>query len=441
MNKHLLNFKYTARYSVWGCLLLCLLFSCNKNEFMPLPVGEAVPFVDSLSTFETYIKQSPEYSLFWQAWRRSTMGKTLNEIGPSYGFTLFVADNTAMEKAGYNSNTIRTTPVPVLDTLLRLHTIPQQVFPDALALQPGNLRLESLLQIVLAKDEWQNELTFRYRHYLAIEKGRVLINAQPAGLVSSIAVIQKGTIIPVNKVLVRRPKDTHQVLYEDGRFSMYLGIRRYNDSLYNIIRGFSPSDFHSNPDTYDKRFGLSYTGNTPVKQLLDYLSPATYTYIKHLASFEKYIQVYETTILVPTDEAFRHAGFQRLENLIAFNQRAIPYLKEDGQEFSGWLPTDSLLSAHYWGFNIVGNNPPPEQPTLFYSNDLKPEIMSDYVFKTYYNSHINPLDFTREGEAIHVKVKGSTAEQATIIEKDIETFNGVVHVLNRLLVPPGFKLN
>jgi hypothetical protein len=117
------------------------------------------------------------------------------------------------------------------------------------------------------------------------------------------------------------------------------------------------------------------------------------------------------------------------------------------------------LNNHYWGCNdatvktnIRGNiqdiKRTPVVPLIFYTNDMENKILWDFKVSLRETgtggqdfSLVNPLDFIRDGSTIRVRVKGSGAEPATIIEKDIEAFNGVIHVVDRLLVPAGFKLH
>lgn len=436
-------------------MCLSLHFSCKRSEFMPTPEGKAIVFVDSTLNLGEFMRKSPEYSLFLQAWQRSGIEKTLATQDPNYVISLFLPDNAAMEAVGLNSNTIRVTPVLLLDSIVRVHTILKQILPEALTLQSGNLMVQSLYSDSRFSEE--NVATYNekypYRHYLTIEEGNLLLNGRVSGTASACRVLKGATVFPINRVLKKPEKSIRQVLYEDGRFSMFLAIRRHNDSLYNaILGGFDPVVHEG---TFDKRYVVNNDHYIEVRPMLDYLSTVNYRY----NSFEGFVERREVsarTLLAPTDAAFHQAGFNSLNDLIALNDRAIPYSYDGYSAFSGYLPTDSILNYHFWGCStavvhlvIEGKeldiNRPPIENFVLHANDLTKPFMKDLKVSwnegaVYDHSLRNPLEFSVSGQSIQVKVKGSDAAAATILEKDIETYNGLIHVLDRLLIPKGFKL-
>jgi len=128
---------------------------------------------------------------------------------------------------------------------------------------------------------------------------------------------------------------------------------------------------------------------------------------------------------------------------------------------SNYTVTDSILNNHWWQvnpWNVISTHPKGMDSyhlakgaftpfSTFYSNDLKNELLANIIlsWENYlgYQIDANNLEFNRDNNAdkIRVKVKGSTYEAANVTEKDIITFTGVVHVVDRLLLPKGFKLN
>lgn len=453
-------FKQIVRSALPVMMIVCLLCACKKLEQMPPEVGAPVAYADSSLTLQQFMKKSPAYDLFWRAWQRSNIQKILKAYDPNYAFTLFVPDNNAMEAAGFDGDKIRTAPVAELDSLIKIHTVSRKLYPEALALQAGNLELNSFL----VNSEYQDPIRdgnlpdpgYLYRHYLALAGGQILVNGKNLGPVSGIRVLKEATVFPISKILKKPGKSIRQILQEDGRFKMYLGIRRYNDSLYNAIVGIEQS--YTYTTSFDTRYVRDKYGYGSIVPVLDYLSSVNYLYDSFYGQFEEYRQIYTTTILAPTDEAFHKAGFESLSDLIALNERALPFTDYPGSELlSGYLPTDSILNQHYWGNNSAwvktGNSDAggamrrtPRQLMVLYSNDLRNEIMADFKVhisesggKDY--SMVNSLDFAESGGMTRIKVKGSAAEPATIIQKDIEAFNGVIHVVDRLLLPPGFKLH
>lgn len=450
-------FKHIFRSAIIGLFAVCLFGACKKKEFMPAPVGDPIVYADSSLTFSDYMRKSPAYSLFWQAWQRSGIEKVLTAYDPNYAFTVFMPDNAAMQAAGLSTGQIKSTPIVVLDSMLRLHIIPKKLYPEPIAEQLGNLELISLMSNsdYSEKDKWGSDnSTYRYRQYLTIEKGNIYLNGQNSGSSSNIRIVKEASIFPINRVLKKPAKSTRQVLFEDGRFKMFLGIRRYNDSVYNALYGVDEIYTYATP--YEKRYALgvyTYPKNVP---MLDFLSEHNYAFNIFSNAFDEYNAVYLTTILAPTDEAFQRAGFKDLNDLIRLNERAIPFVDDNGT-YSGYLPTDSILNNHYWQANSIQTlfsrygdriilTQPPNPLMILYSNDLRNEIMNDYAVSFYQSgskdySMYNNLDFTRDGETLRARVRGSQAEAATFVQKNLETFNGVIHVLDRLLLPPGFKLH
>lgn len=462
--------RHYKRIFFYALACTCLWMSCSKQEFMPPPVGEPIAFADSSLTLPEYMGTHPSYSLFWKAIRKSNIEKLINENNPNYNFTLFLPNNSAMNAAGMGDQYLNSASKATLDSLVGYHMSANKLLPRDLSIQSGNLEINTIIKndnyeeayLGLGSRNFATNPGFIYRYYLRIENGVIRVNNQVAGDASESLVLKRGTVIPINRVLKKVRKSTRQILVEDGRFKLYLNLRRYNDSVYKAMMGFE-STLITVP--YEKNQYVRENEYTPLT-MLDYLSDINYARPLDASEIISFKEIYLLTLLVPTDDAFHNAGFRNLEDLLDLNHRALPELlyNENTRKFdifSGYLPTDSILRYHFWG--TVGNakvrtqtpNPINGKPdffasshlpnvgTLFFSNMLKNELIGDYRFDFFQSSLAssdNPLDFTQTGETITVRVKGSAAPAATIIEKDIETFNGVIHVLNRLLIPPGFRL-
>lgn len=468
------NNSYQSRCITRGLTgLLCFfLLSCNKKELMPAPVGEAIPFVDTTMSVKAYAEADTGHSLFWRAWRNSGIEAKLAARDPDHRFTLFLPGNAAMEAAGWNASGISRASKQELDHLVSFHVTPVQLIPGAVALQTGNIELETMLlepdHIVMRRG---SGLTYGgnagpFRYDLGIVEGQVRINNRLAGMASESAVLRKASIFPINRVLQKPRKSTRQVLVEDGRFTLFLAIRRYNDSLYSVLAAGRPSrlmsvSYEQNQYVLGVNTSQNVKSSSQVLPMLDYLSDTNYLYNHRRSSFIITKEIYQVTLLAPTDEAFRRAGFNTLEDLVAFNHRApLPVPKDPGR----CLPTDSILNHHFFGANIRASENVmynynlgmhiagifgPDPPMLLYSNELRNEWVGNPINRYFGQPQqhdlthaADPLDFTQQGgEAVKVKVRGSEYEPATIIEKDIETYTGVIQVLDRLLIPPGMKLN
>jgi len=399
--------------------LVLLLSSCSKKEFMPAPIGESIPYQETKKTIQEAMNQSA-YTYFATAWRRSNMDKILKEQNPKMAVTIFVPDNKAFEALGYTLASINRTPAAVLDTLLLFHTAKNQLIPETLNKQTANYLFLTMLdnknyieEFGMMNGEYRRYL---YRHYVNIENNKVLVNGKISGKPEDIIVGTNGTLIPISKVLTKPVKDMKQTLEEDGRFGLYLSILEQSDRFYQNSFGFIGDQ------------------------------------IQRLSSKLDYVVF--TSIFAPTDDAFHKVGIYSLADVDKLNSRSVPYQLEDGFTVSNYLVIDSVLNNHFWQYSglyvknvdqsYVANYVTPEpNPLYFFSNDLKNEILEGYatVYDSYFlrKIHLNNLDFINGGPALKIKVKGADAEPATVLESDIPTFNGTIHVVDRLLVPKGFK--
>ncbi|MFC3196693.1 fasciclin domain-containing protein [Parapedobacter deserti] len=466
-----------------GIILVALTFflSCNKKEFMPPQEGEAVAFVDTTLTVQAYMAEDTEHSLFWRAWRRSGIVSQLHALNPDYRFTVFLPSNAAMQEAGLDVSWISRASQQQLDSVVQYHVIPIQITPESFAAQTlytgtiglETMRLERDYVKTVHRQSANNDVPMNFRYKVSLINGKVRINNQNVGEAIQCKLLKGGTVFPINRVLQKPRKSTRQVLVEDGRFSLFLGIRRYNDSLYNVLANGEASKtisvpYESNQYVAGVRLWFSFYRweASYVAPMLNYLSDIHYQYDHMSGAFLSVKQIFPLTVLIPTDEAFHRAGFQTLDDLIAFNHR-VP-LAESYDGIARCLPTDSILNYHFMGANTratpnlifsknrnqyISGAIVPQPPLIYYANELRNEWIGNLMVDQHMlridigSSHelhagVPPLDFIRDGEeAVQVRVKGSEYEPATLIEKDIETYTGVIHVLDRLLVPPGFKLN
>jgi len=475
-----LNYKILI-FSFLNILILCN-SACNRTEFMPPPVGEVVPFEDSTLTVEEYMADDTEHALFWRAWRRSNIIAQLKSFAEDYRFTLFLPSNNAMVAAGLDAAWISRASQQQLDSIVQYHITPVQVMPESFNAQSTytgsveleTMRLESDYIRLVNQTNANNDWPMKFRYKMSIIDGKVYINNKPVGDAAAGAVLRGGTVFPINRVLQKPRKSTRQILVEDGRFKLFLGIRRYNDSLYNRLANGPLSNVINTPyENNQYVVGISsssasvrwLTTTAYVPAMLNYLADVHYQYNNHASrqNFLSVKQIFLLTVLIPTDEAFHRAGFHSLDDLIAFNHR-VP-LSESYNGIDRCLPTDSILNYHFMGANsratpnrIFNNNMnayhnaalAPRAPMLYYSNELRNEWVDNLIdlhmrsidsrYELRYS--VPPLDFIRDGnEAVRVRVRGSEYEPATLIEKDIETYTGVLHVLDRLLIPPGMKLH
>lgn len=399
------------------CLLFIAVASCRKAEFQPEVEGEQVPAQDLTITLKEVLEASSN-TLFKAAWNRSNMNSIISKRGNSSPITLLVPSDAAFIADGMTLAVINNTNPALLDSLLLYHTLSSGFNPKDLEGRGENTVAISLLEnkdirVKGYDNEFQTDPYF-YRQYISVSGNELLVNGKKAGT-SAATLTKNGTFWPVDHVLKRPRKTMMQALQEDGRFGMYVEIMTKTDMLWEeAMMGFVERIPFSD--------GLTVGHN--------------YLIFK--------------SIFAPTDEAFHQAGFKNVEDLMALNRRnVLPYFDLDVWEQVGTgYATDTLLTLHRWGRLLKerdGWGPGGDNPDIFYANDLNNNLLSGYGLTTSgYTGTIPvmyvPFDFSKnDAGQVTVKVKSSSYPAATIVEGDINTLMGPIHVVNRLLPPKNFK--
>ncbi len=413
-------------------LTIGLCSSCLKKEFMPPPIGEQIPYQDSLPTFYEAFSD-PAFSTFLHAWRRSRINTQVNIQDAKVKFTVLVPDNQAMTQAGYTLSKINQMSLNDIDSLVFYHTIKGQMSKNGIDDSQGNTRLNTLLthptEIEGGTSEGGESVTYPYKYkvYFGVDKQQILLNGKPHGPQNRIVESKQATLIPITKVLARPTKTTAQFLQEDGRFSLFIKALNYSDSLYHEIQSES-NPYYYQPEGYKLRMNL-------------------------LSTF------YSTSLLVPTDDAFKKAGINSVKDIEKLCERSPVQAVNWTGTMNNFTVIDSIINNHWWqinSWNVLATDPRGLATyhqaknaftpfSTFFSNDLRNEILGTIVLSWEvdqgYRLDSNNLEFERANNEIHIKTKGANHPAAKVIEQDILTYTGVVHVIDRLLLPKDFKLN
>lgn len=433
-------------------LLSCLFFlgACSKTEFLPEPDGSQVPFQsDATQTVEQLLAASPA-KLYYSAWQKSNIKNILKAQGGKVVFTVFAPNDAAMQAAGLSAGVIDQMPVEELDSLMMFYTTIGSVTKDELKLRSDNFMVKSLLihpglyvQYYENTAEGINQYDFyHYRHYVGVEGNELLMNGKSVGKLNYLPATNGGIYI-MEKAVEKPVKTMLEALKADGRFTMFIESQRLADEWYldkiasdlEPLFGYRPEpedimrDFAYNRLYYQKDWGI----NTPIYS--GYIGP----------------NITVSTLFAPTDEAFHQAGFQTVADILKFNERSAESIRFDDNTFSavGGFPMDTVYNFHRnWGrmFQPVtqGGDKAVGNATVFYSNVLN-ATLNNYLVNAGGNPDIEyaykmPLEFSQSNNSVQIKVKGSEYPAATVIDTDINTLNGPIHVVDRLLFPKGFKL-
>ncbi|MBB5636133.1 putative surface protein with fasciclin (FAS1) repeats [Pedobacter cryoconitis] len=402
------------------CLLIVMLASCRKAEFMPEEEGQPVPHTDITITLKEVLTASP-YTLFKAAWQRSNMDKIIKAKGNKVPLILLVPSDAAFIADGLTLEVINKTTPELLDSVLLYHAIAGNMKVEDFKVSENRFTGRTMLENpnLRVKPAVSGESPFDiyiYLHYLKYADGGLFINGKKESTTAPVQA-KDGVLWPVDHVLHKPAKTILQVLEEDGRFGMFLELNLRNDALI--------TEFSEGAVFHDFTQGIT------------------------LAPFANYNVVFNSIFAIP-DEVFHQAGFNTVDDVLALNDRnPTPYFDYDTYTLIGGLATDTLVAYNRWGATFSYNDPQSgrgEQGlTNFYTNDLTNNLLSNYtiVSSGAYGKlpvYTNPLEFSKEGGTVKVKVKGANYPAAAITDPDINTIMGPVHVVDHFMVPKGFKL-
>eukprot|EP01133_Synstelium_polycarpum_P002872 gene2872-3298_t len=402
---------------------------------MPEPVGAEIPFAAG-PDISTALSGSP-YTLFKAAWERSNMNKIIADEFPKNRLTVLVPSDEAMTKAGFTAAVIGKTAPKTLDTLLRYHILNGEYTVAKLA----GTTYDQAVFTLLTDRQYTDGITkegqivstpYIYKQYINTQGTNLLINGNtvPAGKESSIS---RGILLPVGSVLVPPKRTMLQALKADGRFGLFLKAAEINGQLY------------------DEK--LLETMDAPRPGSILYWLDADHVTPGDFKATRK-SDVIRFTLFAPTDEAFHKAGIYSAADIERLNSR-FPY-DGNGQRLT---PSDSLLILHRQGFVMANVDvdwdtfagaasyvmPRPSVANMvFYGNSLNAKTLGNYVvgnfaegFKRVYLG----LDFGKDGSGrTTIRQTGSLFPAATVVEENINTQQGPIHVVDRLLIPNDFKL-
>lgn len=408
------------------CGVLLLLSACQKTEFMPDPVGEEIPAPDYPSLTAAL---PAETSLFKAMWQKAEMDKVLATEQAQVKLTFLVPANSAMETAGYTAAKIQQLTKDSLQNLLRYHVLNGAISSGQLALIGRDLTFFTLLKHpkFLDGEPWDGSLVrtvpYFYRQQLSMDGGNFIIDGKKLKIGQELAVAQ-GHVFILEQVLKAPQQQMYDFLVKDGRFSLYLksmelsNIEYTNDFMMNMYAG----------------YGL------PVRFMLDwnYYFEGTFHY-----STERPRHVIHCTLFAPTDAAFNRMGIYTEADLRALNGRIeTPWYYETNQ----LTPVDSLLKYQYIGSARMETGYNEDYTIANVDIQIDRRINNSTIFSQMLDN--NKLAefkniyhrFYRSGNRIQVGHLKSKEQPADIIEENINTIQGPIHVVDRITVPDDFSM-
>lgn len=437
------NYK---KYMLWTVLLCTLLTAaCHKKEYQVPEQGEKVPYSDSITTKVQQMIEQTSGPLFAAIWAKSEIATLLEEIDDGKGtFTVLRPQESALVEAGWTTAKIQMTDKEELVDLLKMHLIDEGVAADALQRKTGSFKVESMyrypnlgytidqhpLHALLSLD-WQSD--------------KLLVNGKHVGSKSP-SQAANGYIYDIDTVITPPTQTAWQVIVANPDFSIYVGILQATDAQYREIfrdaNGYYPEEGSEIEQLYNRVSYMNYTMGI-------YTDLAGDDFVWDL-----------NTYFIPSNEAFHAAGFHSVQDLMDFNERrGLP--NAIWQEASGPYPayygiegefaTDSLLDFHHnWGFRFVKDYSERKYNNIFlFHNDLQSAAMHNLTIGSYtipvYSGDVlvrtetsyYRMPFSFEGNQLRLKGANSSSG---IIDGDIVTLNGVLHAVDKLIIPPDFNL-
>lgn len=435
--------KTYLQYGFTALMLLSLITSCRKDEFVPPPEGEKIPYEDlKYQPVGDILKSSSP--LFYKLIERSNMDSLLTGKD---GFTLLAPTDAALQAAGITDAAITAMTVAEADTMVAFHTVRNIISKEELLRAPGNRETASLLKNAgLNVDPYfygngtgnTSYDSYWYRQFLKGEGGKLLVNGLPAGDISNAIPAKNGYVYLVDKVLPRPvEKSFWAVLEADPRFSMFIELQKKVDEVYD-------AEFRK---TYMDAVGWDPGGYGWVDAKRTEYRPK----FDFIVDWSGSVTMRFNMIFAPTNDAFHAAGFQTIDEVLTINDKlgTEPVFDNNTWDiFPFGYPSDSIL-AYHWDFGrdnlpysgLYGKAPSPSG-TIFYANDLRNEYIGDYIINHHSFGSFQykmPFTFGQKNGKPTVQVKGSNAEPATVTET-INTLMGPLHVVDRLLIPKDLKM-
>ncbi|UYQ95642.1 fasciclin domain-containing protein [Chitinophaga horti] len=399
---------------ILGALAVMLLaVACKKEEFQQVPFGDKVPFTDTAThDLKTLVSMSNTHKLFLAAWERSHADSVLKSKGAEAQYTVFAPDDAAMRAAGYDEAAIAGANAGDMDSLVLFHMLGAKI--DSSSLAP--MRISNALQTMLTHQTLKEYaapvgssvpywVTYRYRQYALMSNGSLFLNGKDAGNAKPVKATN-GTLWPINIVANRPTQHMADFLASDPRFSMISSLMADAKLRWEEIT-----------------LGM-YSRN-----YYDILVPGNG------------VEVSRDAFFAPTNDAFAKSGFNTIDDLWELNNRSYPYFDWDWFEMYNEFVTDSLLAYHVYGRMYAPKGswgPGRAQSASFFLHDLKNDLVGDYEVNAMAMglglSLKMPLEFGMEGGQVTVKVKGANKPAAKIIESDIYTYQGPIHVVDHLIL-------
>ncbi len=393
---------YTVQLMMTALLIATVLFACRKEDIMPEPVGEPVPYSGADKTWQQLIDQS-SYTYFQQAWKRSGMEALVKKYGSAY-YTFFIPTDKAFQDAGWTLDKINTTSAQKLDTLLSGYVVPGRYLPVGLEAVKGNRSLPTLAERTDLPNYTPNGKRYVTFLFAGKHNDSLYVNGTGVDKWGNGKEAINGMIYPVTRMIARPEKTMWQYLTDDPRFFLFTEAMRINDSLYQ-------SNWLS---VSSLQLLIGAPGST------------------------------QATLFAPTNAAFNKHGMFTVDDVRDYCTRVWPLADPEVDENYYYqepvTSLDSLLLPHgllmYRLYIGEGGTGP-----VFFSNDLvdNGSILTGITLMAGQMWSSPPvklnLAFSSRNDEPMIKRLGSSVAPVGLTEKNVRVTNGVIHAVDDLFMP------
>jgi uncharacterized surface protein with fasciclin (FAS1) repeats len=361
--------------------LFLLLASCHKEQYAATP---------ALSTLSSYIQQDSSLSLLRLALQRAGLDSVLSSGGP---YTIFAPVDSAFTAAGLTAERIAAYDTAALRNILTYHMLPGRI---------GSNTVTGFISDTMQSLNKQYGPIIAQNYYglfvngIKVTQGNIALGDGILHKLSGIAFPPTGDLLHALDSL----PDTKLAAYIFHRSAGMMAL------AFNTAALFQPS-----------------IAGQAGYHLSNYYGPGTFT---------------NSTLLVPSDAAFAVYGFNSTSDLDAIDSISRTSMIVAGILF-GSLFTSDFIGGRYAGTVQYGyttaagrgalNGLMPENGTLIY---IDGQGGTDYL--QLYNTS-GTYEFGNDGLSLY---GGGVAIAPRIVQPNIVTTNGVLHVINQVFAPQGY---
>jgi uncharacterized surface protein with fasciclin (FAS1) repeats len=402
--------------SIMALAFLVCLAACTKTDEPTHPVGQQVLYTSAPTrTMGQLLDSLPDCTFFDSAYRHAGMEAYLDTLrvhlgDSSLSYTLFVPTDNAFRTAGYTLQQIGQSSPAVLDSLLFYLTVKGNLLYRNFDSLAGNAHLNTLLQDPTMTRTLPTSFSasnpYQYILYAGVNAGTLWLNGAAVRTAAQSLQGTDGVIWQVDQLVTKPTMETYELLKQDTTYSYYMTALHISDSIYQSSLNFNLRYYFYDTVTLQLRQG----------------SP-------------------QMTVLAPTNDAFRRAGFLSPDDLLTYiySSDCVNHGGINGKNQYLKTNMDSILDLHRIGYAPYSTFNPFVDVVLLRNDMLYNPAVNNMVLwvssVTNQPSVYTDVNFQNDnGEVtVHRADAPGGAAAHVVTPHDVITLNGAVHRVDNLL--------